>query len=311
MAAEDPYRLLGVGREAKPEELRRAYHKLAKRYHPDLNPGKSEAEQRFKAINAAYDLLSDPDKRARFDRGEIDASGSERPEREFYRRHAEGAEGAKYHDAADFSGADAADIFADLFGRARHGGAESGGRFRMRGTDRAFSLTVDFLDAALGARKRLALEAGRNLDVTIPAGLRDGQILRLQGQGEPGPGGGPPGDALIEVHVAPHPLFRRDGTDIRVAIPVTLAEAVLGSRITVPTIDGPVAMTVPKHSDSGRVLRLKGRGITGDGGRGDQYVTLTIVLGDRVDEELERFVADWAPRHGFDPRRGMLGAARS
>jgi DnaJ-class molecular chaperone len=312
MASDDPYAVLGVKRDASQEEIRRAYRKLAKQHHPDLNPGKKEAAARFQAINAANDILSDPEKRARFDRGEIDASGAERPEHA-YRRYAEGAQGGKYHQESGISEEDLGDIFADLFGRgarAGAGGRPGGGQtIRLRGADRSFSLTVDFLEAARGAKKRLTFGPGHTLDVTIPAGFGDGQILRLKGQGDPGIGGGPPGDALIEIHVAPHPLFRRDGNDIRLELPVTMAEAVLGAKVAVPTIGGTVNVTVPKGSDSGTVLRLKGRGIApSDGAAGDQYVTLTLVLGPQKDDDkLAAFLAEWVPGHSFDPRQGMSG----
>jgi DnaJ-class molecular chaperone len=317
VAADDPYAILGVKRDASAEEIRSAYRKLAKKNHPDLNPGNKEAEARFKAISAANELLSDPEKRARFDRGEIDASGQERPERAAYRRYAEGAQGAKYYQGSGVSEDDFGDIFADLFRQqAGRGRGPGGGRtFRMRGADRAFTLTIDFLEAARGAKKRLdfgPMESGggQTLDVTIPAGVTDGQILRLKGKGEPGLGGGPPGDALIEVHVAPHPFFRRDGNDIRLELPITLAEAVLGGKIAVPTISGTVNMSVPKGSDTGTVLRLKGRGIAPAGGSaGDEYVTLKIVLGEqKTDSELQAFLKDWAPRHPFDPRRSLVGS---
>jgi DnaJ-class molecular chaperone len=315
MAVDDPYAILGVKRDASAEEIRSAYRKLAKKYHPDLNPGNKEAEARFKAISAANELLSDPEKRARFDRGEIDASGQERPERAAYRRYAEGAQGAKYHQESGVSEDDFGDIFADLFRQQAGRGAGGGRTFRMRGADRAFTLTVDFLEAARGAKKRLNFGAlnsgeGQTLDVTIPAGVADGQILRLKGKGEPGLGGGPPGDALIEVHVAPHPFFRRVGNDIHIELPMTLAEAVLGGKIAVPTISGTVSMSVPKGSDTGAVLRLKGRGIApASGTAGDEYVTLKIVLGDqKTDRELETFLTEWAPRHPFDPRRAMVGS---
>jgi DnaJ-class molecular chaperone len=319
MASEDPYAILGLEREASQDEIRRAYRKLAKKYHPDLNPGNKEAEARFKTISGANDLLSDPEKRARFDRGEIDATGAERPEHAAYRRYAEGAGGAKYHQESGVSEDELGDIFADLFRRqAGRGGGPGGGApgggpgggqtIRLRGADRAFALTVDFLEAARGAKKRLTFAPGHSLDVTIPAGFADGQILRLKGQGDPGLGGGPPGDALIEVHVAPHRLFRREGNDIHIELPVTLAEAVLGGKISVPTISGTVSMTVPKGADSGTVLRLKGRGIApSSGAAGNQYVTLKIVLGEqKTDGALAAFLAEWAPRHPFDPRSGMV-----
>jgi DnaJ-class molecular chaperone len=314
MAVQDPYTILGVKRDASQDEIRRAYRKLAKQHHPDLNPGNKEAEDRFKAVSTANDLLSDPEKRARFDRGEIDASGAEKqPERGYYRQHAEGAQGPRYHRAGgftggeDFGGEDIGDIFADLFGE-RRGRAGAGAGVRMRGPDRAFSLTIDFIEAAQGAKKRLSLAPDSVLDVNIPAGFEDGKILRLKGKGDPGYGGGPPGDALIEVHVAPHPFFRREGNDIRVKIPVTVKEAVLGGKITVPTVHGPVAMTVPKHSDSGKTLRLKGRGIApAHGEKGDQYVTLEIIIGNPADSALEGFLAGWDASDAVDPRLGMLG----
>jgi DnaJ-class molecular chaperone len=308
MASDDPYAILGVKRDAGQEEIRRAYRKLAKQHHPDLNPGKKDAASRFQAINAANDILSDPEKRGRYDRGEIDASGAERPEHA-YRRYAEGTQGAKYHEGSGISGEDLGDLFADLFGRGAPRGA-GGQTIRMRGADRGFALTVDFLEAARGAKKRLNFAPGHSLDVTIPAGFADGQILRLKGQGDPGIGGGPPGDALIEIHVAPHKLFRREGNDIHVELPIGLAEAVLGGRIAVPTISGTVSMTVPKASDSGTVLRLKGRGIApAHGTAGDQYVTLKIVLGAQKDDgELAAFLAEWAPHHPFDPRAAVSGS---
>jgi len=313
MANDDPYATLGVTRAASQDEIRRAYRKLAKKYHPDLNPGDKEAEARFKTISSANDLLSDPEKRARYDRGEIDAAGAERPEHAAYRRYAESAEGAKYHQESGVSEDELGDIFADLFRQqAGRGGAGPGGAqtIRLRGADRAFTLTIDFLEAARGAKKRLNFAPGHSLDVTIPAGFADGQILRLKGQGEPGLGGGPPGDALIEIHVAPHKLFRRDGNDIRLDLPVTVAEAVLGAKVAVPTISGTVNLTVPKGSDTGTVLRLKGRGIAPAGGKaGDQYVTLKIVLGAHKDDrELAAFLAEWAPKHPLDPREAVGGA---
>jgi len=304
MAARDPYQVLGVKKEASEEEIRAAYRKLAKKHHPDLNPGNKEAEARFKEIAAANDLLSDKEKRARFDRGEIDASGAERPEHAYsrYRGFAEGAPGERY----EFHAAEgmAPDDLDDLFGMYR--GRRGGGTIRLRGADLNFSLTVDFLAAINGARQRLTLAPERSLDVTIPAGMRDGQILRLKGQGEPGLNGGPPGDALIEIRVAPHPFFRREGDDIHLELPVTLGEAVLGGKVMVPTPSGPVSMTIPSDSNSGRVLRLRGRGVPRpDGSRGDEYVSLKVVLPEGADAELATFLRDWAAKHPYDPRRGM------
>ncbi|HUZ72562.1 MAG TPA: DnaJ C-terminal domain-containing protein [Stellaceae bacterium] len=297
MAPRNPYEILGLKPDASDDEIRTVYRRLAKRYHPDLNPGNKEAEARFKEIAAAYDLLSDKEKRARFDRGEIDESGAERPPPGYsWRGYAEGAPGAKYHEGEGVTPEDVDELFG-AFGRG-HGG------FRMRGPDQHFVLTVEFLDAVRGARKRLELGRGHTLDVTVPAGVRDGQVLRLKGQGGPGIGGGPAGDALIEVRVASHPVFRREGDDIHVDLPVSLPEAVLGGRISVPTPDGPVTMTVPPDSNTGRVLRLRGKGVArADGTRGDEYVTLKVVLPEG-DKELATFLRQWAPGHPYDPRHG-------
>jgi DnaJ-class molecular chaperone len=303
--AQTPYEVLGVKADASAEEIRKVYRKLAKQYHPDLNPGKPAAEERFKAVSAAYDLLSDPDKRARYDRGEIDESGAERPPRSYYRGYAEGAEGRKYQPEGEMDLGDLEDLFA-AFGSAGRGWRGRGGEgLKARGGDRLFTLTVDFVEAATGAKKRVSLAPEQWLDVTIPPGINDGQVLRLRGKGGPGLGGGPAGDALIEVHVAPHPLFRRDGDNIQIELPVSLAEAVLGARVPVPTVTGPVTMTIPKGSDTGAQLRLRGKGIQRKKGPGDQYVTLNVVVGPSGDPELAAFLEKWAPRHPFDPRQGM------
>ena len=263
----DPYSVLGVPKTATADEIKKAYRKLAKQHHPDLNPGSAESASRFKDISVAYDLLSDAEKRARFDRGEIDASGQERAEASFYRAHAGGAQGAKYRAESGF---DPSDLFADLFGRGGRGGGFQGGGFqgaggfqdlKMRGSDVSYALTVDFIDAAKGASKRLTFPEGRTLDVNVPPGTEDGAVLRLRGQGQPGIGGGPAGDALIEISVTPDPLFRRDGSDVLIDMPVTLTQAVAGGKVTVPTIEGPVSMTVPAGSNTGTRLRLRGRGI--------------------------------------------------
>ncbi|HEY3919254.1 MAG TPA: DnaJ C-terminal domain-containing protein [Stellaceae bacterium] len=304
MAARNPYEVLGVKKEATSDELRAAYRALAKKHHPDLNPGNKQAEARFKEISAAYDLLSDPDKRARFDRGEIDESGNEKPRAYAYQDFAEGAPGAKYRAQEGVAPEDLDDLFS-FFGRGGfgQGGARGeGATIRMRGGDRQYALTVDFLDAVNGAKQRLELAPGKSLDVTIPAGVRDGQILRLAGQGGPGLGGGAAGDALIEIRIAPHALFRREGDDILLDLPVTLGEAVLGGRVTVPTPTGPVTMTVPPHSNTGSVLRLKGKGVAG---KGDELVTLRVALPQGADAELDTFLKDWAGKHPYDPRQGM------
>jgi DnaJ-class molecular chaperone len=307
-----PYEVLGVKRDASADDIRTAYRKLAKEFHPDLNPGKPAAEERFKAITAAYDILSDTEKRARYDRGEIDETGAERP-RYSYRPHAEGAQGWKYRPQGEMDPGDLDDLFA-MFGRGRGGrgarGGQAAGGFSMPGPDRQFALTIDFVEAATGGKKRIALSPDEWLDVTIPPGIEQDQVLRLKGKGAPGFGGGPPGDALIEVHIAPHPLFRRDGDDIHVELPVSLAEAVLGARVPVPTVTGPVTMTIPKGSDTGTRLRLRGKGIHRRGRTaGDQYVTLKVVIGASSDADLAQFVEEWAKRHPVDPRGDIEAAS--
>ena len=300
--SEDPYALLGVAKTASADEIRKAYRKLAKKLHPDLNPGDKSAEEKFKKVTAAYDLLGDPDKRKRFDAGEIDASGAERPPEHFYRHYAESGPGQRYDSKAGYADfGDLGDIFSDLFGR---GGAGGRGRMRMQGADARYQLEVDFLDAANGAKKRLTMPDGKTLDVTIPAGMQDGQTLRLKGQGGPAPEGGTPGDAYVEIRVRPHRLFERKGQDIHVELPVTLGEAVLGAKVTVPTVTGPVAMTVPKGANSGTTLRLKEKGVLNakSGKRGDQYVRLKVVLPEKPDAELEKLVGEWATKHPYDVR---------
>ncbi|MBC9178625.1 DnaJ C-terminal domain-containing protein [Pseudoroseomonas ludipueritiae] len=309
--ARDPYEALGVARGASESEIRSAYRKLAKRYHPDMNPGDKQAEERFKEASAAHALLSDAEKRARFDRGEIDAEGQERAPFGFGGfgggRSSGTAGGAGFGNTAGFGGAeDFSDIFSELFGRSRTGGMGGESR-RTRGQDQQYRLSIDFLDSIRGATRRLTLPDGRSLEVKVPAGIEDGQIMRLKGQGGPGFHGGAAGDALIEISVAPHPLFRREGDDIHVEVPVTLAEAVLGGKITVPTPTGHVSVTVPKHSDAGTRLRLRGKGVAARAGKpaGDEYVTLRLVTGP-VDAALEQALRDWAERHaGFDARAAL------
>jgi DnaJ-class molecular chaperone len=295
----DPYQLLGVARDADQETIKKAFRKLAKKLHPDLNPGNKKVEQEFKEVNAAYDLLSDPQKRARFDRGEIDATGAERPERSFYRAYAEGGGNAKYREA-EFGEFSAEDILSELFGRGRRNRQTT----RMRGEDVSYTLTVSFVDAANGAKKRVTLADGKTLDVTIPPGTEHGQTLRLKGQGMPGTGGGPAGDAYVEIHVEPHAFFTRKDSNVHLEVPVTLSEAVLGASLTVPTVDGKVSIKVPPGSNTGTTLRLKGRGIVDrkSGQRGDQYVTLKVVLPERPDPELAQFLERWSATHGYDPR---------
>lgn len=301
----DPYTVLGVAKSASAGDIRKAYHKLAKQLHPDLNPGDRDAEERFKEAQAAYDIVGDTDKRARFDKGKIDADGQERPAQQSYRHYADAGADHPYHSAdgyADFG--DRGDIFSDLFGQARRGGAAPGQKVRMRGSDVRYNFEVDFMDAARGVKRRITMPDGRELDLTVPAGLRDGQVLRLKTKGMPGIGGGPNGDALITVHVKTHKLFRREANDVHIELPIALHEAVLGGKVRVPTIDGPVTMTVPKHTNSGDRLRLKGKGFAAgkDSKRGDQHISLRVVLPENPDAELEAFLESWAEQHSYDPR---------
>ncbi len=306
--AEDPYQILGVNKSASAEDIRKAYRKLAKKHHPDLNPGDHAAEDQFKKVSAAHDLLSDPEKRARYDRGEIDAAGAERPQDTYYRYHADRPGADQYHSTAGFADmGDLGDVFADLFGRSER--RPGGQAFKLRGADVRYHLAVDFLDAVNGTKTRITMPDGRSLDVAIPPGLRDGQTLRLKGQGGPGMGGGPAGDAYVEVEVRPHPSFERRDYDIHLDLPVTLAEAVLGGQVRVPTPTGPVSLTVPKGSNTGTTLRLREKGVPHprSGKRGDQYVRLRVVLPEPPDPELEAFVRGWAERVSYDPRAGMEG----
>jgi DnaJ-class molecular chaperone len=302
----DPYQTLGVAKTATDEEIRKAYRKLAKEHHPDLNPGNKEAEARFKDISAAYTLLSDPEKRRAFDAGEIDASGQPQAERRFYRDYAGAGAGFRYEHPEDVGGfEDLGDIFADLM-RGRQGGRRGGGaetQFRMRGGDVHYTLPVEFLEAVNGAKKRVDMPDGKTLDITIPAGVQDGQTLRLKGQGGPGLGGGPAGDALITVHVLPHPVFRREGNDIKTVLPITLSEALNGGSAPVETITGPVNLKIPKHSNSGRLLRLRGKGVQGRN-KGDHLVELQVMMPPHPDEALEKAVSDWESQHPYDPRGG-------
>lgn len=290
----DPYGVLGVPKNASADEIRKAYRKLAKTLHPDLNPGNKDAETRFKEASAAYDLLSDSEKRRRFDAGEIDASGAERPRQPYYRDFA-GAGDERYYSSSGFADfGDADDILQELFAR---GGA------RRRGGDLHFRLRVDFLAAVNGANERVTLPDGRVVDVVIPAGIEDGQILRLKGKGEPAPAPGEAGDALIEIMVAPHPLFTRRGDDILIDLPITLSEAVLGAKVRIPTPSGAVMLSVPKTSNAGAVLRLKGKGVRRpSGGAGDALVMLKVVLPRVAEPELEAFAASWGGKD-YDPRK--------
>jgi DnaJ-class molecular chaperone len=309
---DDPYKVLGVDKGAKQDEIKKAYRKLAKKLHPDLHPGDPGKKSEFQAVSAAYDLLGDPEKRRRFDAGEIDAQGHERPERQFYHDYASHPGAKRYEpggDAGEYE--DMSDLFADIFGTRQRGGGgathEHG--FHARGRDMRYHLEVDFMDAARGAKRAITMPDGKMIEVSIPAGLEDGQTLRLRGKGAAGIGQGPPGDALITVGVRPHPVFTRNGSNIEMELPITFDEAVLGAKVDVPTISGRVAVTIPKGVSSGRQLRLKGKGFpVGKAAYGDLILRLKIVLPQKIDEEMEEIAKRWRSHQSYDPRETLRRA---
>ena len=299
----DPYEVLGVARSASTADVQKAYRKLAKKLHPDLNPGDREAEEKFKEVAGAYDLLGDPEKRKRFDSGDIDAAGAERPRQEhYYRDFASSGQDHPYANSAGFADfMDSEDALAELLKQTAQARAD------RRGYDLEFRLPIEFVESITGANKRLTLPDGGTLDVRIPPGMVEGQVMRLRGKGAPGTGKGGPGDALIEIEVKPHRLFSRHGDDIYLELPITISEAVLGARIKVPTPSGEVTMTVPKGSNTGTKLRLKGKGAPKQGGgHGDQLIELKLVLPKERNPELEAFVSNWESGKTYNPREDLL-----
>ena len=326
----NPYEVLGVPRSASPEDIKKAYRKLAKKLHPDANRSDAKTAVKFGELNAAYEIVGDEDKRKAFDRGEIDAEG--KPRFQGFEgfgagpgAHARGPGGVHFESfsfgpedfrrgggrAGAFGGID--DILSSVFGG--RGGRGNGPRVDLgdfaaddfaapgAGRDAAAEVTITLGEAAHGAKRRVQLPTGRDVEVKIPAGLSEGQQIRLKGQGWPGQGGAPAGDALITVHIAPHPHFKIDGSNLRVELPLTLYEAVLGGKVRVPTLAGTVELAIPPRTNTGRTFRLKGKGLpTKSGGTGDLLASTRIVLPERTDHDLEELMRKWRDEKPYDPR---------
>lgn len=311
----DLYSELGVSRGASEADIKKAYRKLAKELHPDRNKDNPKATERFAKVTSAYDILTDKDKRAQYDRGEIDEDGNPKMPFGFGRGGAGPGGGNTYQRSGPTGGfdmggdtADLSDLFEGLFGAARQrGGGGFGGFGRSappaKGADVAYRLPVPFEEAATLKEQRVTLSNGRTVDIKLPKGVEEGTKIRLAGLGETGAGGN--GDAIVTISIAPHRFFKRDGDDVRLDLPVSLDEAVLGAKVRAPTVDGQVMLTVPKGTSSGKVLRLKGKGFTGkNGARGDQLVTLMIEV-PADDPDLEAFIEGWSGKGRGNPRAGL------
>jgi len=315
--ARDPYQELGVSRTASADEIRKAFRKLAKANHPDTNPGNAAAEERFKKVSAAFDIVGDAEKRKKFDAGMIDNDGRETAQGFPGGGPWGGSPGAGGFGQRDgrggfrtetFEGADLGDILGEMFGGGRAGGGRPGGMgggfggFSQRGADTRAKLEIDLVDAIRGGKQRIAFSDGRTIDVTIPKGAQDGQTLRLKGQGAPGRAG--PGDAFIEIAIQPHPIFKREGDTLVMDLPVAFYDAVLGGKVNAPTPDGPVTITVPKGANTGTRLRLKGRGLFDSRGhRGDLFARLEVTLPEGPDPALEAFAEEQKTKRPYSPKR--------
>jgi len=317
----DPYTILGVPKTADAAEIKKAYRKLAKKYHPDQSDD-PKAKDKFAEASSAYEILGDEKKRGSFDRGEIDAEGKPRYQGfegfsgnpngpgGFGRRP--GGGGAE-HFEFNFGGGrgggggfDAGDIFADLFGGGAKRSSAGAGRAAPKGADATVSVSISLADSVKGTTARVELPTGKTLDINVPAGIEDGKQIRLKGQGYSSPTGGEAGDAMVTINIAKHPLFRVDGRDLRLDLPVTLYEAVLGGKVNAPTLSGMVELTVPAGTTGGKTLRLRGKGLpNGTGAAGDLFVTLRVVLPDTPDADLTALMKKWEADKRYDPRKDM------
>jgi DnaJ-class molecular chaperone len=301
----NPYEILGVAATAPQDEIKKAYRKLARKFHPDLNPGNKKAESHFKEINGAYDLLGDPEKRAKFDKGEIDASGAQQQPRgyggsqqdPFY--YETQADGGRY--ASNFEGMDN-DFFESIFKN-----AQGRRNVNFAGADQNYKLAIEFRDSILGAEREITLPTGKKLRVKIPPGIETGKKLRFRGLGEPGVGKGPAGDAYVEIQVGPSQLFRRVGKNLELEVPITLSEAILGGEVRVPTLETPVMVKIPSGANTGTKLRVRGKGVGAVDvkDRGDLIVSLKVMMPVTVDPELKEAIEKWSQSHSYNPREHL------
>jgi DnaJ-class molecular chaperone len=333
----DPYSVLGVSKSTSAADIKNAYRKLAKKLHPDANKSDPKAASRFSELNAAYEIVGDDDKRKAFDRGEIDAEGKPRFQGfegagqhggpggpfggqeggfETFTWGPEGMQRAGGRGGGGARGGGFEEVLRDMFGglggaaRARRGGGGGGFQFEEEeipqapGRDVTATATITLEEAANGTTRRVQLPTGKELEVKVPAGLTDGQQIRLKGQGLAAPSG-KAGDVLITVSIAPHHLFERDGNDLRIELPVTLYEAVLGGKVRVPTLGGAVELSIPPNTSSGRTFRLKGKGFPAKSAAGDLMATVRIVLPESSDQALDELMTSWRELKPYDPRKGM------